>query len=789
MRIRAPLLPVALSLLVHAAAASQSCVIAPSAATGTTLQPATIRADTTLVVTMRLLSAPAYLEPVPMEIGGGNACRVHVTPPTGTTSFRVVLRPELTATPVAPAGTQALRLQIVAADSGEIRVRMNPLDLKAGQTGNADIVLQPLSSGAREYSLEMVVTRGDSVYRRPFSLLWAPMPRLTLRSSRTSCGLDVCLMEGRTQELEVSGDVAELKMSDEAQLAYVLDGNVMPQPANWPYRRVLTTDDGQHRIRLNPPIQAGVHRIGFSLPLLVKRLTSSGGPITHYIDTVAARVETAPPMAATLSYAQGGELSVLRGGSNGVKVRLASETMRLAVRSKYQLRELTMGAQGTPVAEFYVDRVSGDTLALGTLVPVAPTRTRTGRDGPPELVLPIGTDEYRIPLSVLPRTRVDRFYVLRTRGEQLGGTLRPLEKVRLRLEGAAVRYLEKGKFGGRDVTPRPIGGRDSVEVDLLVPRNARATEMLHLWDFDGDEIVVPITIEPEHRPKKEVSEYLRLVYQNEDKPDTILLLTGVQSKSIPALRGVKLRIDPSQIDEPDTLYGVQYLQVDVELYDAKGNAQGRESRCIAIVPPPVGDRDYPLRGNCTRVANGEFAISDLVERSRRATAKSTMYIRVRHDQAQYPDQDVGGEVREVALAKSGWFVFEPRLQLPGPVMAFHRGRTTAGLAYAGALLSWEPVIGENVLPGSGYTFGFQGGFIIGTAPSGSSNTSDALTARLSLAGGAAVRFRNMAGDVDLDFFGGRVYPISGRGIRNSDAYWVFRPGFSIPVGGGQGSGK
>lgn len=749
-----------------------SCVLASAGA------PIDSTASLTLNI-HQFSAAPGYTSAVPMRQEATGQCRIRLTPRGDATQFRIDLTITRTGGVTPEAVRPPMSLQLVARDSSQIQMRMVPLQASSGARTYADVTIRPLVRGAREYPLALVVSRDTLVYMHPVTLLWAPEPDIQVGTARSSCGAEACLYAGREQELDIRGaDILEVNTRREARIGLARAGEALSPTIPAPLR---STPEGLS-IPVTPTEQ--LQRVVVALPLAVHRLRfaidGTTEEVESHVDTVSVLVVPPPATQVTLSYASGGALNVLRGGSRGLRVRLqASEDLGVTNRGRYQLRELVMGVQGAPVAELFVD-VDGGTSALGTIIPVSATRTRAGRDGAPELVMPTsGSTELRIPLDVLPETRVDRVFVRRvSRGDEQGAALHPMEEATLRLEGPAVGYLQSGEFAGQPVNVRPRPGvRDSVEVSLKVPRGARHTEVLRLVDGDGAEVAVPITVEPNQRPNPRISDFLKVEYRQGSRRDTVAFPGNEQQVS--TLGGVSVIAEPAGIDGKEALFGVQYLQLDVDLYDAAGNRRGTHSRCLAIVPPPIGERPYKLTGNCTRVVDGVVSISDLIDASTRATAQSMMRLRVRHDAAQYPHDDVG-EVKEVRLRRRGRLVVEPRLQLPGPVMALQRGRTTAGVTYTGALLSIQPLLGGNWLFEKARVLSFQNGFILGTAPS-TGSSGDGLTSRLSLTSGASFTFRDMVGEVSLDFFGGRVWPLSGQGLRERDAYWVFRPGFSIPL--------
>lgn len=757
--------------------------------------PNVVSAQTNVKVAVELRGGPAFTSTVlQLTDTGSGQCRIHVTPPAGITDFRVTLTPTVTGTAI-PVEKQ-VTARIITLDADHLEWSMEPARLVTGVAVARDATIKPLTRGAREYALALVVSDTIHSDTLPFAVLWAPAPDIRLTTVRQTCGANVCFYAGQEQDLEIGGlDAGEVDVQGGAKTDFLnaagaLSGTQSPA--------VRTKTDG---VFLSVTPTAGVQRMAVTLPLRVERVRPKAGggfePFSEFLDTVAVRTETAPAQLVSFNYADGDRLDVLRGASLGVRVHLkGTAALNLENGTSYQLRELVMGAQGVPVAEFYVDNAVGNEAA-GTLLPIAPTRTRSGRDGAPELVLmvdPVTKRQLRIHLTVLPPTRVERVYVKHAdRTDELNGVVHPQRPALLRIEGPGVGYLTRATFGTDTAIVRTMGARDSIEVLLQVPKFATVSEPLRLRDVDGAEVVVPITVQPNQRPNTRF-DYVTLQYRLRSRSKELGFTpppsAGNRKDGRPwneveaaTLGGVVLLADPTRVDG-DTLYGVQYLQLDVDLYDAAGDRSGTLSQCVAVVPPPVGEREYPLRANCTRIVNGEYPISELLDASTRATARSLMRVRLRHDGTQYPNDDVG-EVRELKVRRRGRFVLEPRLQLPGPVMAWHRGRTTPGITYAGALFSIQPLIGNNWLFNRAHNISVQTGFLVGTVPS-SSTSSEGLGGRLSATLGASYLFRNMLGNLALDFYGGRVWPIGGRGIRERDAYWVFRPGFSVPLGGSSG---
>ena len=769
---------VALAASAQCLASQTSCVLSGPAAS---VKPVSLADDMSFTLEPTLTSAPAYSEPLPMEIGDQKQCRMHVSPHSGVTRFRLTVTPRLFKSG-APVDGTGVSIQIVSSDPGQFEAEMPPLTVKTGESGTSDLILNPGTRAAREYLLEAHVRiSADTTYRLPFTLLWAPVPDLSVRTASTACGTDVCMLAGRTEELVISGlDVAEVDVGKTAKVGYAPPNPVVKTEVGIARTTAGTT------ILLTAPLAAGTYQLGYTLPLAIPRLSiNSAGkvvPVREIEGLVSMEVALPGRGVGLLNYPNNTSLATLRGASAGTRAIFKSQDAAIPAlkpRNTYQLRELTGGPQGALVAEFHVDNVDANGIASGTLVPIAPTRVRTGKFDSSEVVLRVdAANEFRVPLTVLPATRVDRYFVLGPRGERQGAAVHPLDVVTIRLEGPAVRHLNSGRFRSNTVTLSPIGARDSVEATFEVPRDARATELLRLTDLDDVEYLVPIAVEPAQRPNLALSTFAWVEHRGmrDRRAD---FLPGQSADTVRNLGGVVLKVNPAMIESPTKLFGVQYLQLQVDLFDAAGTRVGQHSECLAIVPPPGNGPDYPVRTNCTRVSNDEFAISPLLEATGRATAQSTIRLRVSHDPAQYPNQDVG-VAREITLRKRGWWIREPRLQLPGPMVALRGGTMSTALTYAGAVMDFEPMIDGRIGPGSPFRLSFQTGAIIGTAPSGASN-GDSFAARLSATAGATFRITNMAGNVTLDFYVGRVAPFSTRGFRLSDHYYIFRPGFSVPL--------
>lgn len=739
-----------------------------------------------------IASAPGYTEQVPMRVQPNQNCRLYITPPPAVSDFRVMLK----ATRFSTAAKSAVRVQLVSADPA-LDVRMDPTELVLDKATPASVAIRAQSPVAKEYPATLRVwdsQNRDTTFR--IAILWAPPPVAGARTVVTNCASPICLYTGLESQVLITGlDPSELDFSRQVTLSARDNTNADLHTES------VKLEQGQNGVFVRvTPANAAVQRYRLTLPLRTARLRINGASTDDY-DTlqlaVAARVSAPPTQEIALWYADGGStrerLSALRGSSRGIAVRIApvDERMPLNValqaRTRYQLREAPMGGEGTLVAELWVEAVDPNRLgATGTVVPVASTAPRSGRDEPARLsIFAKGEDtDLRTYLTVLPPTSIDRYIVHRVQNET-NGALNPLETVDVRLEGPAVGFLRQGTFAGREVTYLRSDGNDAVEIRMAVPRETGTVETLVMRDLDGAEVTKPIPIEQAQRPKP-LGTFVTIEYRAKNRtrvrpfppPGAELPI------SVPSFADVTLHFHDRGIDQADTLFGIQYVTLVFTLLHSDGSQIERKEQCVAIEPPPVGNRVYQPRGECTRLLTGFLRIGDVLGGpAERAIAGSELRITAIHDQKQYPSAHLDGET-VLQLRRGGWFSAEPRLQLPTAMVAFQHGRLTPGLSYSGALFDLKFVAKKLGRQYGTQYLSFPVGFIIGTAPS--EVRSGTMVGNFSLTGGGNYVIRNMAGNLSLEFFLGYVLPYD-RGFRTRNAYGIFRPGFSVPISTGGGS--
>jgi len=721
-----------------------------------------------------ITEGPTYTTKIPMGIDSGE-CRLRLSPSrnVGRIRVQVVIQPDV------PAASPRAVWIAFGSSSSESGWQSDTVRLTEGTPGVVDIKVASASAVSTEMAASIWIgnprARGTTFVHR---VLWSPPTELTLRTHTVGCGADVCFLTGAQQTVDVAGpSVDELDQARPVQLHQAMAGKAMVSEA--PLRL------GANGLYFVVPdqVQDGAYEV--RLPLRTARF-SELAEVRYAVLPISVR--TRPPTLTDLRLLYAGsttELQILRGASRGIEVAIPNPALAKTPHplahfnngSRLQLREVSLTGEGPAVAELLLlDNGSGNGSARAIVAPLVPTLLRGGRDGFPYLVMKDGnnTTTLHARFTVTPVTRIDRYAVQREVEEE-GAALHPYDTVRVRLRGPGVGYLTSGEFEEKAVHRIiPLGVPDALDVVLIVSRTPRNIEPLRMRDIDGGEATVDLRTEPTLRPRADLG-FVQLSVRGAG-PINGLRDTTLHVKS---LRDVLLGLDDGAIDTDAALYGVQYLRVQAVLQDGASNEVGRFDRCIAVVPPPVSGRRYVVAGTCTPVVDGLLALSDSLIATARATARSTLTIRIRHEPTQYPTS-FSGATRTILVKQTGIMVWEPRLALPSMLIVFQRGRTSPGVNYTGALFHVQPAFSDDWLKSPTHSLSAQFGFVLGTKPP-TAASSNALEGQLSGTAGLTYIFRSMGGGTALDFFVGYVSPLGNRGFRRRDTYLVFRPGFSIPI--------
>jgi hypothetical protein len=764
---------------------AQSCVLRDEIVVDSNLK---IRLDV-----KRLSTSPGNTDTVPLRLDPvSGSCRLQISPANEAGIFRISLQVHVTPTLQNP---PKMVVQIVSADPNSFNWRMDATQVTPGQDQQVDIAIAPGRRGARaeEHPLLLTVRQDGvaTVASLPFAVLWTPSPVITLQTPLSNCGADLCFYRGLDAAIQIrSADTSEINTRQPLNVAS-RKGTDADFGAAADCCKLIVAKDGLSAILPKPASDVMVYRI--NIPLRTSRLGIDGGvvaPKSSFQVTMTAAVLDPPIADVTVLTDAGGsqtELHAVRAGANGIPVRIArpggdtaatAAFKGLKAATTYQLRDPALASTSRSVAEFHVDLVKPDTVA-GILTPLSPTVRRTRAEGAPVLEFQHGdsTLPLRARLTVGPQIRIDRTFIERPTHDEPGAIVHPLEKVRMRIEGPGVGGLTHAMIRGGEATVSSSTGQfaDTTYVDVTVGRDIRTGEPLRLDAGDELTLQVPVTIQPNQHPKPTFN-YIRLRVGNRAY-DLDALTARDTALSVSALSRLTLSVNDDSVDTDKALYGVQYLNVDVTLRDVFGNDHGTVQKCIAIVPPDVGSARYQVTGTCTLLERS-VSLSDLVPQSYRATARSQVVLRIKHDPSQYPNESVPLS-REVIVQRGGRWIVEPQLQLPSGLIAWNQGRFAPGLNYSAAMFNLQPAWGE---VRTAQSVSFQAGLAFGTKPNAAAPSGGSLNGQLSTALGVAYTFKNMVGDRSLNLFFGPMFPFTARGFRKRDLQFVFSPGFSVPIG-------
>jgi hypothetical protein len=772
---------VAAALVWRAGAVEAQCVLAAPQAIGSSADLAVPRLQLAID---DITAAPAYGTHVPHTLDTGS-CVVTLSPPLGVVQLRLRIKPTIS-------GVGTIRLRFAAADPNSAQVSSDPIELKNGEAKDVDVIIRPATLAEQSVGVVAIVGAGggaEATVSLPMTWHLAPALDPDIHTRRMNCGARICLFTGNEETIYVDGidgtekDITQVRVKAN-------DGQEVSLP--------LLSGAGGRYFRWTGVLSTS--SIVVIIPLDRRRvLGADNSRLLSYVKTVAAVSERSSYTYAVFQPRDDkGDLTVLRGGAAGMWVRMhlrnATDAGRVTgddaafakfkVGSKFQIREAFRAANAATVAEFTVYEIEpGGTSVYGLLMPLMATATRPVTDPAPNLSVE-GNDLTPILTSfvVLPQTRIERYSLHRPpRQDEPNAPVTPLEQVIMHLEGPGVGYLAEGTFAAAQVRRvAQIASRDVLDIGFTVPRNVSPIEYLTMRDSTGVATTIAVSVAPAQR-SRELAAFVKLVYQRDRRPVSVDV-RGDDTMISSTLRGVLLGFDRQRIDSTDVAYGVQYLELEVDLYDASGTKQRSVSKCLAVVPPSLTNALYHVEGECIPVLDGTYGISELLEPTQRATVASSLQIRIRPKADKYPYEDARG-FKQLVVKRGGIMIVEPKYQLPGPVFAFRSHTLTPALTYSGAVMSLVPAWGfwENTL---GRSVSFDAGIVVGSVPSSSPTADNAISGRLSGTGGVTWVVKNMLGDVTLDFFGGYVFPVSGDGFRRRDIFFAFRPGFSIPIGGG-----
>lgn len=711
------------------------------------------------------------------------ACRLVLSPRRGAISTVLRITPQTSL-------TGDIRLQLRPKGSSMVFLSPSVLPLTNGTSGLVSVGTKRGDAEPVQVDVDAVVSDSnapDSSYRATLRLVWAPEPVLTVHTTRSDCGTPLCFYAGSEEDVIVEG----LDATDHAvDSVTVKDGN-----------GVVTTHKLQSGplgrfIRIQPSAGGGTFVVRAPLGR-TEALALDGTRLDSIETSVRATVGVRPPARAIFRYDLGpgqigAKLPWVHVGSPDVRVTLRIDEQgdatlkKLQFETPYPIREGFANSNSTPVAQFVVEGRS-DSLAFGRLTPLVPTTSRPMFDSP-RLTLQIDqATALATSFTVFPRAKVDRYRVERDhRAEEVAGAVSPWDSVKMHLEGPGVGSFVSGDFAGASVNRIAPLTRDTLNVSFVVPRTAHVMETMFLSDGYGATLPVSIPVAPAQRQRPLDSDWIEVRYTR-DRSRLRAKPGSGESNESSTLQGVTMRLARDKIDTPDKAYGVQYLNVHLDLADATGKSRVTADKCYAVMPPSPSGVLYRSEGTCTPTYSDEIPLSGLIEQTSRATVASTLRVRISHDISQYADGD-DTPAAEYVILRGGKMIFEPKYELPGPVFAFQHRALTPAINYAGAVLTFQPA-GRLWTQWLGRSVTFESGFVLSTQPqaSGSAVTQSATSAVLSLASGMNWVVKNMMGDVTLDFFGGYVAPFSGRGVSRHDGFFAFRPGFSIPLGGGAGA--
>lgn len=756
---------------------------------------------------VRITSAPSFAKPIDAFVLQERPCTLYIEPLSGIDEYVVAARLVLGNVRTGTSSSAHPALAFVSSDPNEFALEMEPVFLTADSTYHIRVRMRATTPGIRDFRILALVTLGDTVkIRSEFAILWAPEPVIALSvPGNTSCRAELCLLRSTDQIINLAGEgLAQVDMDGRVTVTQQgASGSVLSSSMS----AIRRGSDG---VFFSTVPLIDTRRVSVELPLNSVRFTRSDGKdvMSDRFSIVRSVGVREPSLSRAQVFYLGSQVSndplrELRGASGGVHVLVASEgsaavslssaeasaarkqyadvaddwTGALKPNNRYLIRESRTSNDGTPVAELEVlSEESAGNGVTGILRPLAPTASISGFDAQPQLRI-YGENNRKIATSfaVLPKVRVERVVVQRASGEDGSTqTVHVGETVTLNVTGAAVGTIVRGEFAGSALAPKRLDA-NTLSVQLTVPRIARSREPLLLFDAEGVRTDADIRVEQPQRLRRDLS-YLTVHFRGDSGPDRTKLIgsSPVQANS---LTDVVLRADRYGIDTGEVLYGVQYLRVMARLLNHDGEEVSRATRCVAVVPPPFGDRDYDVRSGCDRLASGQLLLGDALGASvGRATVGSRIDIEVTPAQEFYGFDRVDF-VGRADITRDGQLIVEPVLQLPGPLFAFRRGDVQPAIGYTGALLSLRFLPLERALGSNAHRFSAQAGFVVASS---TQESSPASSARLNATVGFGYSLRNMVGNIALDFFLGGMAPLSTRTFRR-EAQIVFRPGFNVPL--------
>jgi hypothetical protein len=402
------------------------------------------------------------------------------------------------------------------------------------------------------------------------------------------------------------------------------------------------------------PSQRGELNVGLSLEVL-SPIADSNFQLTYKLPTIQMQFNV---KGSRLSFLRFDEREVVweRDVKEGVEVQI-DNNRNLAINKTYRM-EASDEPGGALIAELFTLRRLSNDKVLCVFRPYNYHRTRDSylfiKDG--------DTPVFITNINIVPESRIDKVSILRNGGNWEENTsVYPGETVEVRLEGES---LLRGDFifkGLRDVSSDTIIRSDRVVNYLLkVPIDIRQKS---ISIYNGD---------------RKTGKSLDIIeYQRPRLFDYIILDHGTSPKVVqditqPILHNgtigdVSIQFDPLYIDEPDYLYGKQYLEIEVRIKDQNNIVEERYTiDNIVICPGETSPRFFAYNGKGSDCNNGILAINDYISNKTHSLNNwSSVELVFRNKKSAYNGK---GFSHRVQIFKQKLITFDVDLSIPAGLL-------------------------------------------------------------------------------------------------------------------------
>lgn len=529
--------------------------------------------------------------------------------------------------------------------------------------------------------------------------------------------------------------------------------NTLQISASFPLRRGYESRPGEG-ISLVHTVQSKAFAVG--LPTSeVRPSDANGNPLTTFYVGTPQRVSLAFPSLTGLSNNQ--TYSIYDAPDSSGVTRIATVTL----------------SRETP---------SGSGTWEASLQPLHATAHRGVSGELPLLYMRAGTRIQPIGFRVETRPHIDRVTVEFPEGTSNDLALRAGDEVDVVLDGASAEaFTVEGTSPGVGVTLLGPVQRGHRVMRVTTPRTMPQHYELRLAHPAGFDTLLRFVA---RQPQKTVPlDFVAISYLSSDRRSRLpergtrnrrrrnIGLTGTVAQEVnaKALEGVELLFAADELDR-GRLNGVQYLNVEISMYDQERDAPVRtETRRIAVVPEstPI---TYQIDPAYTPVVGRTLDVDDILSRlTIRAKPRSQLRIRVSHDQQKHPR---ASGAREVRITQGGNILIEPSVTLPTGLLVY-RGRTfRAATQYGGAFVNFRFFHPSLTRP---TPLSAQLG-IAAVQPDFLPDTTQNQKTTLSPMALLNYTFATVRERLSLTFSGGAVYLISTGGV-----YPLFSPGINVKL--------